>query len=508
MPIQESMEVEDELIPAVAVIRQSKERDSKFSPETQRGGIATWADAHGHYLRKVLEEIDVPGDAFRPKLEEAVRMIEAGEARTAIFWKLDRMGREPEGLYAARGRIERAGGRVVFADEDFDLNSEAGDYLFAMFAARAKAERRRIGANWKRATRAANERGVHQGQAFGYVRPPKVGGQGVPLEVHPEEAPGVRLAFELRAEGKSWRSICDALTAAGYRPRRGSNWTTNTVTAMLANPVYLGQAKQGDLVKEGAHPALVDRELFRKANAARGVGHAKTGDWLLSGLLRCASCRYRMRGQLAGEDRGYARYICRKRHGAGVCSTGCRVGARRLEALVVEAALARHEVVMEGAHKQLDIEALDREVAEAEVGLVQLAGMVATSKFPQLLQGKVQEAEARVAEALRARDQALAVYAPEGVSMVFSLRAEWDGMGVQERREALAGLIDYIVVHPEEGAAIMWRGTSAALGPVPKTGSGQKRDGGQPAGIVPFDWSLVAALAEGEVGVPALEDAR
>ncbi len=139
-----------ELIPVVGLVRQSKERASKLSPDTQRGGIMTFAEKRGQIVVAWEEELDVPGDAFRPGLERAVGLVEDGTARGVVLWKVDRLGREPEGMYAARGRIERAGGRMYFADEDFDLESEAGDYLFAMFAARAKAERRRM--DWSSAT--------------------------------------------------------------------------------------------------------------------------------------------------------------------------------------------------------------------------------------------------------------------------------------------------------------------------------------------------------------------
>src|SRR4051794_4134724 len=128
------MHAEADLTPVVGLIRQSRERDSKLSPDTQRGGIMTFAERRGFYVSAWEEELDVPGDAFRPGLERAVRAVEAGEAKGVVLWKVDRLGREPEGMYAARGRIERAGGKMYFADEDFDLDSEAGDYLFAMFA--------------------------------------------------------------------------------------------------------------------------------------------------------------------------------------------------------------------------------------------------------------------------------------------------------------------------------------------------------------------------------------
>src|SRR4051794_10349489 len=175
-------------------------------------------------------------------------MVEGGEATAVILWKLDRLGREPEGLYSARGRIERAGGKLCFADEDFDLDSEAGDYLFAMFAARAKAERRRIAANWRAGTANANREGIHQGDAYGYRRPSeaevearRAAGEKYPRSLLPDDdrrgAP--LLAMTLRAEGKSWGVIGKALTSGGYVPARAACWNVNTVKNMVGNRAYV-----------------------------------------------------------------------------------------------------------------------------------------------------------------------------------------------------------------------------------------------------------------------------
>jgi len=44
------MDTGAELIPVVGLIRQSRERDSKLSPDTQRGGIMTFAENRGQYV--------------------------------------------------------------------------------------------------------------------------------------------------------------------------------------------------------------------------------------------------------------------------------------------------------------------------------------------------------------------------------------------------------------------------------------------------------------------------
>jgi DNA invertase Pin-like site-specific DNA recombinase len=500
-----------ELIPVVGLVRQSRERDSKLSPDTQRGGIMTFAEKRGQYVVAWEEELDVPGDAFRPGLERAVRLVEDGSARGVVLWKVDRLGREPEGMYAARGRIERAGGRMYFADEDFDLDSEAGDYLFAMFAARAKAERRRIAANWKRATTAANQQhGIHQGDAYGYRRPTdaeirarEARGERYPrsLVVEDAERGAPALAMRLRAEGKPWSTVCAALTAAGYVPRRAPCWNVNSVKNIVANRVYLGEARQGELVNPRAHEPLVSLDVFRAANANRGVGPTKRNTRLLVGLVRCWACRYGMRPFAGWQGRdSSAAYRCRKKYdGSRLCTHPARINAARLEAWVLDQAFTHHDVIMEAAHRELDVEALDAAVRDAEAELTEFITAMSASKFPQHFAAGLQQREAALEHAMLEREHKLATLAPDGVDMVFSLRQEWPRKSLQERREALSGLIDYIIIHPDDGAAIIWRGQSASLGPVPKQGSGQGKSASRE--ITPFPWPLM----EGEARVPLLE---
>jgi DNA invertase Pin-like site-specific DNA recombinase len=475
--------------PVVALIRQSKEKDSKLSPDTQRGGIMTFAEQRTMRIVKWLEELDVPGDAFRPVLERAVRMVEQGEAQALVLWKVDRLGREPEGMYAARGRIERAGGTMHFADEAFELDSEAGDYLFAMFAARAKAERRRIGANWRNAITDANGRGVHQGDAYGYYRAPKV-----PLQVEPSEAGALKVLFESRAQRKSWKACAEAMSAAGYKPRRGSKWSTSTLKWMLKNTVYLGWATQGELVNKHAHPSLVSQELFEAANRVKGSHHPRTDEWLLSGLVRCQVCRASMIGHKAPRGRKTkGGYGCRRRH--------LYVNAERLEALVTEAAFARHDILMDSAHRELNIAELDAAVETAKRTLAKLYVVQAKAAYPELMSEDVQQAEVAVARAEQQRSLALETYAPEGVNLLFSLRDEWENMTAEQHNQALTGLLDFVIVHPSREAAIIWRGGRDRLGPTPKTGSGQK---GGPREFPPFPWPLRPGV-EGPLGVLGFE---
>ena len=63
---------------------------------------------------------------------------------------------------------------------------------------------------------------------------------------------------------------------------------------MLQNEAYLGVIRHGEFRKEGAHPAIVSRELFDAVPAAKttqAVGTGRlTANRLLLGIARCAGC--------------------------------------------------------------------------------------------------------------------------------------------------------------------------------------------------------------------------
>lgn len=60
--------------------------------------------------------------------------------------------------------------------------------------------------------------------------------RGHELVVSEAEQPVVRLAKDLRSQGRSYRSICDALAEAGLKPRRGLRWHPAVVRDIVGRP--------------------------------------------------------------------------------------------------------------------------------------------------------------------------------------------------------------------------------------------------------------------------------
>ena len=120
--------------------------------------------------------------------------------------------------------------------------------------------------NWSTAVSEAVGRGVHISARtpFGYRRD-----EGSRLLAEEPAASAVRELFRRRATGASWAELARFLDEQGTRPPTGNpHWSKQGVTGVVANPVYLGQARSGKVVNDDAHEPLVTRAEF---DAAQGV---------------------------------------------------------------------------------------------------------------------------------------------------------------------------------------------------------------------------------------------
>ena len=113
-------------------------------------------------------------------------------------------------------------------------------------------------------------------------------------------ADGLALAFELAAAGKTDREIAQALNRACHRTsgNRGVNlFSKDRVRVILPNRFYLGELPDGDEWVPGQHEAMIDRDLFERAEAARERNTrsprraaGSRSPWRLSGAGTCARC--------------------------------------------------------------------------------------------------------------------------------------------------------------------------------------------------------------------------
>lgn len=365
----------------IAIIRVSKtgERDKLRSPKQQLRAIRRWCQQHGYELLAVYEEIDVSGRKGarnRPALEEAKARVLAGEANGLIAAYVSRFTRNA--LYGLRLVEQLLDAECKFYALDIpfaDLSTPEGRKLLRDKLSDAEYESDVRRGHFLTGVADSIADGVHLGVPFGYRRS---NGRGSPLEIDESEAPAVRAAFAMRADGHSWQAIADALNAGPIRPRPyrrdkveyQPEWTHKTVRGMVVgrkgtgNEVYLGTAWNGEHETPDAHPAIVTPELLGRANRAKGTKPIgpKQG-YLLTGLVRCAGCGYSMTHQLL---RGRRYYRCRAaQHGNGRCPAPTNVPAEALEENVLSEFMITYNAAARAIENTETVQAAQADVDRA-----------------------------------------------------------------------------------------------------------------------------------------------
>ncbi len=331
--------------------------ESFISPQEQEDRCRAAVASRGLKVGEVFHEMDVSGGSMeRPELRKVRERIEAGVSGGIVVAKIDRFGRTVVGALQAMQEIDEAGGVVITAEGDFDTSTPVGELVLGMMLQLAQFELRRIRENWTSAKRSAVDRCIHVSKHVppGYRREERVKGRSEktgnnllkigPLVPHPKHAATVRKGFEMAASGVGSAAIAEYFTRREL-PSGDTlkpTWRSNRIGRLLANRVYLGEARgSGEIVNPDAHEPLVDKVTWRKAQRKAAATPIKSeSKYLLSGLVRCASCRGALRGQVPSKH-AKATYRCAGQKVAGPCPHPSSITMERLDEIVYDAYVKR-----------------------------------------------------------------------------------------------------------------------------------------------------------------------
>jgi DNA invertase Pin-like site-specific DNA recombinase len=397
---------------AVGIIRCSpdEKNDDKHSPEVQAEAIRDFCRREGwELIEPLLEEIDVSGRwelERRRGLSRAVVMVEDTEADVVIVARFDRMIRNTKVQAEITARVEAAGGDLFAIDSGFITNGNATQRMSAgflglvsQFHSDTTRERSAEG------VQAAIDAGIppFKGATAGYVRPiigvrrngKPIHGPLVPADEATVEA--VRRAWEMRADGATVSS-CRAFLAD-----HGIEYSYPGVIKLFGSKLPLGELHHGKFRPNlNAHPAIIDRDLWDRVQAARSPrGRYAKSPRLLSrlGVLRCAACDGRM--SIGDDWRGYKLYRCSTSEGD--CPSRSTIMADTADEVVYEAAC----VAAEGLRgRAVDDEQVERAELEAESAELKLRNLVAMLEGLEDVAGTRDKLAAAGKEARRLRARA------------------------------------------------------------------------------------------------------
>jgi hypothetical protein len=308
---------------------------------------------------------------------------------------------------------------------------------------------------------------------------PRIVSQWVP---DPEMADRVRRAWEMRAQGATYKEIHQETKVLG---------SINSYSDFFRNKTYLGIRQCGDLEVEDAHEALIDRATWdavqntlydRPACGNRwpqGKRHPrrKNSDYLLSGLARCIYCGSAMSGSRSNINRRpnpWRYYLCgkKKRKGWDACK-GSKVGADPIEDAVMGAVISRvltpdfaeqlvgavNDYLATDTH-DLDkrIEATKEVIAEKQAAIANLLDLAerfgAETAAQRLLERESEKKTLeRELESLQARRRQSQLRISEDVliDLIATARDDLKTAEVRARRKLLSCFVDKVEIGTETG---------------------------------------------------------
>jgi DNA invertase Pin-like site-specific DNA recombinase len=226
---------------------------------------STHANAAGRSLLDDVDEFEpVPGEEFsyehRPVLLSLIERAEQGEYDVLLVARLDRLSRDYPTLAVLERRLQRFGVEVVSTAEE-NGDGAMAEFIRGQVALVAQLERAMIRDRLSAGKANAKQAGrhVHGRIPYGYRSH-----RGV-LEPDEERAAIVRRIFRDAADGYTPGWIARRLERDGVPTPRGGakGWSQMSVRTILTNSAYTGE--RHDVKK--AHPAIVSRQLFNRAQA-------------------------------------------------------------------------------------------------------------------------------------------------------------------------------------------------------------------------------------------------
>ena len=410
-----------------------------ISPDVQREAIETYARELGGEIVAWHDDQDYSGgNTERPGFQAMLARLVRGETDGIVVMRIDRFARSTsDGYQIIRDIIDRG---QIFASchERIDPSTPEGKFMLRAFLSHGELFLDQIKASWWTAKSRAVARGVHIGPTpVGYRRE-----KSKPLEPHPVYGPAVTELFA-RAASRRMPDTELARWMTRRAPREtGAPWQPSEIRRWLRNRVYLGEVRYGGLVNSEAHPPLTDAETWQRAQREPGTQRRAPERFLLSGLVRCANCRYAMGGFNHGGVGNTPVYRCSRARARG-CDEASVITAARLEEYVL-GLVAEHLGAMriEAVSDREDLAAAERELAEAEE---ELAAFVGDLEARRLMGDELwrQGLAARTADRDAKRERRDAIRARLEASM---LDVDFGSLERHQLRRLLEGLIRVIFV--------------------------------------------------------------
>lgn len=272
---------------------------------------------------------------FQRMLNDIQRLSKDERPDYVLVFKLSRFGRNAADTLGSLQFMEDYGVHLLCVEDGIDSAGAAGKLMISVLAAVAEIERENI----LEQTMAGREQKARSGEWNGGLAPygyklvyDENSNSSGKLVINEEEVEAVRLIYRMYTTTEmGLAGVARWLNENGYRKIARQNGTlerfaTNFIKLVIDNPVYCGkiaygrrrtekidgtrneyhvvkQAKDSYELYDGIHEAIIEEDMWRRAQAKRAVNafkrektHSLEHEHVLSGLLKCPICGSSMYG--------------------------------------------------------------------------------------------------------------------------------------------------------------------------------------------------------------------
>lgn len=425
----------------------------------QRDTCTRRAHDLGWTIHDVYEDNDVSAytGVHRPAYERLLADIRNGVIDAVIVWDLDRLTRRPIEIEHFIELADTHHVALASIGGDFDLSTDNGRMFARIKGAVARSEIERRSAR----QRAANDQRAAAGlprssgrRHYGYTQT---------YETIPAEAEFLHQAADQLLAGTSTRAVTAWLNNAGSLTITGGPWRPNVLRRTMCSPTLAARlTHRGQIVGPGTWEPIFDLDthaaLLARLKDPERTGRGRPPGHLLSGIAACGVCGLSIGGAhgyhaRSGKHRDYAVYYCNgRRHLARAAPP-----VDEYVTEVITRRLARPDALslLAPTRDQGRINELRTQEAGLRTRLDGLAEAYAAGAIDDLqLRAGTKRIRAELDHA--SRQVAAAVSNPILTRLLESgdVRAAWEGLVLDERRELLRAFTRIAVFGPGRGARV------------------------------------------------------
>ncbi len=204
-----------------ARVSTNRQADTGHSLDSQAALLMAQAEREGYRVELVLENGSGRNEN-RPKLKEALDLLNGGKAAALFVVDTDRLARSARHLLEMVECAKRKGWRLVIGSLNIDTATSSGKMQIGVLAVFAEFESDLISERVKRQHQARRDRGIVWGVD-----------QGFRGNLNPKAR---ALIMKRHREGVSLRKIASELEAKGLETPRGGAWLPASVLSVIRSP--------------------------------------------------------------------------------------------------------------------------------------------------------------------------------------------------------------------------------------------------------------------------------